>query len=159
LFRTVITLLRTGSGSGNASLPRSQGISEKALDPAPYTAFGPNGESYTTPAFVVDDLALHESFKHRGYAGKGVSFYAGLPIISKSGFAIGVYTVTDNRPRSGLSAEELQFMHDMASTVGSHLDRIRNESARYRGNGLDQPRAAATPTPKKPQRIEPRGQS
>ena len=121
---------------GNASLPRSQGVSEHALDPAPYTALGPDGGSYTAPAFVVNDLAQDERFMHRDYAGKGVSFYAGVPITTSSGFAIGVYNVSDNRPRHGLSMEELQFMQDMASTVGSHLDKIRNESARHRGEQM-----------------------
>jgi signal transduction histidine kinase/GAF domain-containing protein len=127
---------KDGLWFGNSSLPRSQGVSENALDPAPYTAFGPNGESYTAPAFVVNDLAQDERFMDRGYAGRGISFYAGVPISTVSGFAIGVYTVTDDRPRSGLSAEELQFMQDMASTVGNHLDKIGNESARYRGERM-----------------------
>ena len=121
---------------GNASLPKSQGVSENALDPASYTAFDPNGETYTAPAFVVSDLTQDERFMHREYAGKGISFYAGVPIISSSGFPIGVYTVTDNRPRSGLSAQELQFMQDMASIVSGHLEKIRSESARYRGEQM-----------------------
>lgn len=121
---------------GNSSLPRSQGISEHALNPAPYTALGPNGESYTAAAFVIDDIAQDERFMHREYAGRGVSFYAGVPITTMSGFAVGVYTVTDDQLRPGLSAEELQFMQDMASIVGSHLDRIKNESARYRGERM-----------------------
>lgn len=121
---------------GNASLPRSQGISEFALHPEDYTAHGPNGITHTAPAFVINDITLDERFSSRGYAGKGVSFYCGVPIISKAGFTIGAYTVTDDKPRDGLSPKELMFMHDMAGTVIQYLDTVRGEAARFRGERM-----------------------
>lgn len=121
---------------GNASLPRSQGISEFALDPEDYIAHGPNGTTHTAPAFVINDITLDERFSRRAYSGRGVSFYCGVPIISKAGFTIGAYTITDDEPRDGLSPKELRFMHDMASTVMQYLDTVRGEAARFRGEKM-----------------------
>ena len=121
---------------GNASLPRSQGISEFALYPEDYTAHGPNGTTHTAPAFVINDITLDEKFSQQGYAGNGVTFYCGVPIISKAGFTIGAYTVTDDKPRDGLTPKELRFMHDMASTVVQYLDTVRGEAARFRGEKM-----------------------
>jgi len=121
---------------GNASFPRSQGISEFALYPEDYTAHGPKGTTHTAPALVIKDIALDEKFSQRGYSGNGVNFYCGVPIISKAGFTIGVYTVTDDKPRTGLSPKELRFMDDMASTVMQYLDTVRGEAARFRGERM-----------------------
>lgn len=120
------------------SLPRSQGVSEHALVPPQYTAHGPDGTSYTAPALIINDLAADERFMQRGYTGKGISFYSGLPITSKSGYVIGVYTVTDDQARGGLSIGELKFLQDMAITVADHLETIRNDAARYRGERMVQ---------------------
>lgn len=122
---------------GTASIPRSQGISEHALDPQPYTARSPDGREYTTPALVLEDIAQDSRFSRKEYAGKGITFYAGVPIRSESGFTIGVFNVTDDRPRpGGLTPSELQFMQDMASTVMDHLENIRNDTARHRGERM-----------------------
>ena len=72
-------------------------------------------------ALPVSDIASHDRYKARGYAGNGVSFYCGVPITTKNGHVIGVYTVTDDKPRNGLSAVELRFMADMAVIVAEHL--------------------------------------
>ncbi|KAJ9602373.1 hypothetical protein H2200_013228 [Cladophialophora chaetospira] len=121
---------------GNASLPRSQGISESALAPGMYTATGPDGGEHTAPAFVINDIMLDSRYSNRGYAGNGVRFYCGVPIVTTSGYAIGVYTVTDEKPREGLTSQELRFMQDMASVVMDHLETVQNDSARFRGESL-----------------------
>lgn len=122
---------------GTASIPRSQGISEQVLDAQPYTAQSPDGQEYTTPAVVIEDVTQDPRFSNKGYAGGGVSFYAGVPIVSQNGFTIGVFNVTDDKPRpGGLTSSELKFMQDMACTVTDHLENIRNDSTRHRGERM-----------------------
>lgn len=121
---------------GVAQIPRKQGVSEHALDPPLYTATSSDGRSYTAPALVINDMAHDPRSSGKKYVGNGTSFYAGVPITTKNGFVIGVFTVTDDKVRGGLSIEELQFMQDIASTVMDHLENIRNDTARHRGERM-----------------------
>lgn len=122
---------------GNSRLPRGQGMSEDALNAPDYTAKGPEDEKYTAAALVVQDMAVSR-YKDKKYAGAGISFYAGVPIVTSRGHTIGVYNITDNKSRNGLTADELRFMTDMSRLVVQHLDTIRGERARVRGERLIQ---------------------
>lgn len=95
---------------GTASIPRNQGMSEHALHPPIYTAKSSDGQTYSAPALVLDNMALDSRSSGKEYVGNGTSFYAGVPIVTKQGFPIGVYTVTDDKTRQGLTIQELQFM-------------------------------------------------
>ncbi len=121
---------------GNAMLPRGQGMSEFALRPTEYTATDPDGTMYQAPAMVILDTTVHDQFKAKAFAGAGVTFYAGVPITTRLGHPIGVYSVSSNQPRSGLNAQELRFLVDMSSIVVQHLEIIKNERARARGERL-----------------------
>ena len=121
---------------GVGQLPREQGVSEHALDPPLYTADSSSSQSYTAPALVIPDMAMDYRSSGKQYVGNGTSFYAGVPITTKNGFTIGVFTVTDDKVRAGLTVEELQFMQDIASTVMDHLENIRNDTARHRGERM-----------------------
>jgi hypothetical protein len=121
---------------GVAKIPKSQGISQHALDAPMYTATSSSGQSYTAPALVISDMAQDPRSSGKKYVGNGTSFYAGVPITTKNGFVIGVFTVTDDKVRGGLSIEELQFMEDIAATVMDHLENIRNDTARHRGERM-----------------------
>ena len=123
---------------GNALLPRGQGMSEYALRPTEYTARDPDGTTYKAPALVVADTTLDHQFQAKAFSGSGVTFYAGVPLTTRLGHPIGVYSVTDNKPRSGLTAQELRFLVDMSSIVVQHLEIIKNERARARGERLVQ---------------------
>ncbi|KAK5269291.1 hypothetical protein LTR99_006724 [Exophiala xenobiotica] len=123
---------------GNSFIERDAGISADAMFPEEYTAHGPDGFFYKARALVISDIANHDRYKQRGYAGKGITFYCGVPITTKLGHVIGVYTVTDNKPRDGLSAVELNFMADMAVIVAEHLETVKNDRARTRGERLIQ---------------------
>jgi signal transduction histidine kinase len=124
---------------GNARLPRGQGVSEDALYPEEYAARNAKGEEFRSPALVIQDLAVHPRYMDKEYAGAGgINFYAGVPITTSRGHTIGVYTIVDNQPRKGLSVEELHSMVDMAAIVLQHLEGIRNERARARGERLIQ---------------------
>lgn len=121
---------------GNASIPRSEGISESSLAPNDYTASSEDGSVFTAPARVINDITKDPQYADRDYAGKGVTFYCGVPIITDSGIPIGVYTLSDDKPRNGLASYELRFLCDMATTVMRHLDTVRNEAARFRGENM-----------------------
>lgn len=123
---------------GNARIPRSQGVSEDAMAPPIYVATGPDRTEYRASAMVIEDMAKDPRYKGRKYAGAGINFYCGVPIVTRRGITIGVYNVTDSRPRDGLKIDELRFMVDMASLVVQHLETICNERARARGERLIQ---------------------
>jgi signal transduction histidine kinase len=123
---------------GNSRLPRGQGVSEDAMYPREYVAMGSDGEEFRAPALVIPDLSKHEQYASKKYAGAGVTFYAGVPITTPRGYTIGVYSVTDDKPHEGLTIEELLVMVDMAAIVLHHLETIRNERARARGERLIQ---------------------
>ncbi|KAI1629681.1 sensor histidine kinase/response regulator [Exophiala viscosa] len=121
---------------GNSFIERGEGVSGDAMFPEKYTAHAQDGSSYSAPALVVNDLAKDERYKTRGYAGNGVSFYCGVPITTSRGYVIGVYTVTDDKPRDGLSPEQLRVMCDMAVIVAEHLESVKSDRARARGERL-----------------------
>ncbi|RMZ80776.1 hypothetical protein DV737_g2866, partial [Chaetothyriales sp. CBS 132003] len=122
---------------GNAVFPRSQGISHQALVPPVHRATGPGEDEFSAAALVVQDVANDERYKDRAYAGAGgVHFYAGVPMTTRLGHTIGVYSVTHDHPRPSLNAEELRTMVDMAAIAMNHLEVTRNERARARGERL-----------------------
>ena len=69
---------------GTASIPRSQGISENALNPPLYTTKSIDGQSYSAPALILNDMTLDSRFSSRDYVGNGTTFYAGVPSKSVS---------------------------------------------------------------------------
>ncbi|KAF6806342.1 sensor histidine kinase response [Colletotrichum sojae] len=85
------------------------------------------------PVAVVPDLAADRRFCDRPYidAAPFNRFYAGVPIRSPKGINIGVYCIFDDRPRSSLDADSIQFMRDISKTVMDYLDARRvNETYR-----------------------------
>ncbi|RMD39250.1 hypothetical protein DV735_g5878, partial [Chaetothyriales sp. CBS 134920] len=122
---------------GNSVFPRGQGISCEALSPPPYTAKGPGEDEFTAPAQVILDLAHDERFKTRAFTGAGgIHFYAGVPMTTRLGHTIGVYSITHDQARPPLNAQELRTMVDMATIAVNHLEVTRNERARARGERM-----------------------
>jgi len=81
---------------------------------------------------VINDFLENQQFCHRPYVTDGpkARFYAGAPIKTPSGASIGAYCVLDDKPRDGITAEEVDFMKHMASLVMGHLGKLR-ESAEF----------------------------
>ena len=121
---------------GNASIARDQGIAHAALDPPNYSASDTHGRKHTAAALIVSDSRQHSIFKNLAFAGKGVTFYAGVPLISKAGYHIGVYALVDDRPRDGISRADLIFMQEMARIIMAHFEVVFNDAARHRGERL-----------------------
>ncbi|KAK0382692.1 hypothetical protein NLU13_9788 [Sarocladium strictum] len=124
---------------GTTVLRRTDAICEHALCDT-YTARDPSNKeaSLTKPALVVPDCRLDPRFDARPYvvSEPGVRFYAGVPIISPSGLRVGVYAVSDDNPRHGLSIEELHFMTNVAAAVTDHLEWARDRVDRFKGERI-----------------------
>ncbi|KAI1469404.1 uncharacterized protein F4812DRAFT_328177 [Daldinia caldariorum] len=117
---------------GHVSLPRRDCMDEHTFG-STITYKDNEGNDVDIPAFVVNDTLEDDRFKHRPYvtSGTSVRFYAGVPIVTKLGHAIGVYAVSDIRPRpQGLSLDEAQFMEDVAQIVADHLERVMDTMSR-----------------------------
>ncbi|KAI7664889.1 hypothetical protein KC318_g7447 [Hortaea werneckii] len=74
------------------------------------------------------DLTQHPVYSGYPFVCEGsppTRFYAGVPIRTASGVALGSYCVLDDHPRSGVTANEIAFMKDMATTVLVHLEMVR----------------------------------
>jgi signal transduction histidine kinase len=121
---------------GNASMPRDQGISYSALNPPQYVATDTRGRKHATDALIIPDLREHPDFTNHPLAGNGATFYAGVPLVSRSGHHIGVYALVDDKPRSGISRADLIFMQEMARVIQAHIEMVYNDAARHRGEKL-----------------------
>ncbi|KAI4715650.1 hypothetical protein E4T48_08160 [Aureobasidium sp. EXF-10727] len=63
-------------------------------------------------------------------------FYAAVPIRTSDGLVIGTYAILDDRPRFGISADEMVFMEDIADTIMGHLQAKHTALQRQRGDRL-----------------------
>lgn len=113
---------------GCSTLPRSQGLCEKALETLP------SSKLQRLLPLVINDLTQDDKFKDRSFVTSRLSlrFYAAMPIITKAGFNIGSLCVMDDKPRDGLSDVEIGFLGDMAITIMAHLEigRVKEEHRR-----------------------------
>ncbi|KAM0342188.1 hypothetical protein ACHAPQ_000171 [Fusarium lateritium] len=122
---------------GTSILSRPEAVCEHCLH---NTCVGrdPDGSSYTAAGLIVSDCRLDDRFKSRVYVQSepGVRFYAGVPIYSRKGYKIGTYSVSDERPRNGLSTEDLKFMQSVAQAVTEHLEWARDRVDRFKGERI-----------------------
>lgn len=84
---------------------------------------------------IINDMRKDERFRDRPYVHErpNAQFYAGVPIKTPNGANIGAYCVLDNKPRDGLSDEDVDFLKHMGSLVMSHLDHLRTSAEYGRG--------------------------
>ncbi|KAE8343296.1 hypothetical protein BDV24DRAFT_129490 [Aspergillus arachidicola] len=84
--------------------------------------------------FVAADLAEDERFKHHpsvtGYPHN--RFYVSVPIQSPDAYVIGSVAVLDDRPRDGVSDEQVCFLKELSATVMDHLLSQRAMREEYR---------------------------
>ncbi|KAJ4267244.1 hypothetical protein NW762_003347 [Fusarium torreyae] len=122
---------------GTSILSRPDAVCEHCLDNT-YTARDPDGRTYTASGLVVNDCRLDKRFESRVYvvSEPGVRFYAGVPIFSRKGYKIGTYSVSDEKPRDGLSIEDLKFMQSVAQAVMEHLEWARDRVDRFKGERI-----------------------
>ncbi|KAK8876921.1 histidine kinase 4 [Apiospora arundinis] len=124
---------------GSTILKREDAICYHSLSNT-YTAHDPNDPdiSFTAAGMVVPDLSEDERFQTRPYvvAEPGIRFFAGVPILSRTGHKIGTYTVSDEKPRHGLTIEELRFMQGVAQAVMGHLEWAADRVDRFKGERI-----------------------
>jgi len=73
---------------------------------------------------VVPDAAKDSRFaKNPLVTGDpNIAFYAGAPLITKDGHALGTLCVIDNKPRAGFSESDKQLLADIAATVMTEIE-------------------------------------
>lgn len=122
---------------GNAILNKTDAVCYHTFS-STYTAKEVNGDDYTAEGMIIPDCRLDPRFADKDYVKgePGVRFYAGVPIVTKAGYRIGVYAVSDENPRDALSASDLRFMHDVAAAVMEHLELAKDSLDRSRGERM-----------------------
>ncbi|KAF2156773.1 hypothetical protein K461DRAFT_316974 [Myriangium duriaei CBS 260.36] len=118
---------------GNAILKRDEAVCHHCFTNT-YSVADKHGQIYQTKALVVDDCRKDDRFKDRSYVvgEPGVRFYAGVPIVTRSGHAIGAYAVSDELPREGLSISEIKYMEDVAFAIMGHLEWAKDRVDRFK---------------------------
>lgn len=122
---------------GSAIVAKSDAICECSMART-ITVKDAKGNPYTAKGAFIPDLALDPAYEDKPYvhAEPGLRFYAGVPIRTRAGHMIGVYAVSDEKPRSHLTYDELRFMQDIAVSVMDHLEWARDRVDRYKGERI-----------------------
>ncbi|EFQ35727.1 hsp90-like protein [Colletotrichum graminicola] len=122
---------------GAAILSRPDAVCEHSLVNT-CTGLDHRGKPYTATGLIVNDCRFDSRFCNRPYvlSEPGVRFYAGVPIISRSGHKIGSFAVSDEVPHDGLTADEIRFMQGLAQTVMEHLEWARDRVDRFKGERI-----------------------
>ena len=86
-------------------------------------------------ALVIPDATADERFAGLALVAghPRVRFYAGVPVFTAEGFAVGAVAVMDTRPRGPLSESEICALHDFSALISRELN------ARPSADGGDDP--------------------
>ncbi|MBE9159791.1 PAS domain S-box protein [Nodosilinea sp. LEGE 06152] len=78
----------------------------------------------TDQVLVLPDVRQDQRFASNPlvHGEPGVRFYAGAPLLTKDGFAVGTLCILDAQPRDGLSADQQSVLADLAALVVDELD-------------------------------------
>lgn len=122
---------------GNAKLNKCDAVCHHTFT-STYTTKEDNGDEVEGEGMIIPDCRLDPRFADKDYVTgePGVRFYAGVPIVTRAGHRIGVYAVSDENPRNGLSAAEMRFMHDVAAAVMEHLELAKDSDDRTKGERM-----------------------
>jgi EAL domain-containing protein (putative c-di-GMP-specific phosphodiesterase class I) len=71
--------------------------------------------------FLVPDLLKDDRFKTSVLANAGIRFYAGAPLITRTGYALGTLCVIDDKPRV-MSDDEARLLVDLAAMVMTQIE-------------------------------------
>jgi hypothetical protein len=122
---------------GHAKLNKSDAVCYHTFT-STYTTKEDNGDTIEAEGIIIPDCRLDSRFADKDYVKSepGVRFYAGVPIVTRAGHRIGVYAVSDENPREGLSAADMRFMHDVAAAVMEHLELAKDSDDRSKGERM-----------------------
>jgi PAS domain-containing protein len=75
-------------------------------------------------ALVIPDAPADERFAGLAFVGghPRVRFYAGAPVVTTEGFAVGAVAIMDTRPRGPLSESEICTLHDFSALISRELN-------------------------------------
>jgi EAL domain-containing protein (putative c-di-GMP-specific phosphodiesterase class I)/GGDEF domain-containing protein len=76
---------------------------------------------HSDKVFVVPDMKLDDRFKTSVLANAGIRFYAGAPLITRTGYALGTLCVVDDKPRT-MSDDEARLLVDLAAMVMTQIE-------------------------------------
>jgi EAL domain-containing protein (putative c-di-GMP-specific phosphodiesterase class I) len=71
--------------------------------------------------FVVPDMLVDDRFAGSLLAQAGIRFYAGAPLITRSGYGLGTLCVVDDKPRQ-IDQEQQQLLRDLAGMVMAQIE-------------------------------------
>lgn len=71
--------------------------------------------------FVVPDMLKDDRFKNSLLARAGIRFYAGAPLITRTGYALGTLCVLDDKPRN-VTEDEQRVLVDLAAMVMTQIE-------------------------------------
>ncbi|RSL48696.1 hypothetical protein CEP54_012793 [Fusarium duplospermum] len=114
------------------AIPRASGICEYVLTPPELDLTTQQPSTGKPPVTVVPDVAEHAIFRKKAYC-QGwpqYRFYAGVPIQSRRGISIGVFSVFDEKPRPGLDDASIQLLQDISRAILGHLEVRRSGDGR-----------------------------
>ena len=75
----------------------------------------------STDVLVVTDLLEDDRFRTSPLAQAGIRFYAGAPLVTRTGFGLGTLCIVDTVPRD-LGDEERRTLQDLASMVMAQIE-------------------------------------
>ncbi len=76
---------------------------------------------HSDEVFLVPDLLQDERFNASLLAQAGVRFYAGAPLVTRSGYGLGTLCVIDNKPRD-MPEDEQRVLVDLAAMVMTQIE-------------------------------------
>jgi diguanylate cyclase (GGDEF)-like protein/PAS domain S-box-containing protein len=81
--------------------------------------------------FIVGDVHANTRFSASGFAARnpGIRFYAGAPLLTPEGYAIGAIAVLDKKPRE-LSQAQAKALRTLAASVVAQLE-LRRKNAEF----------------------------
>ena len=71
--------------------------------------------------FIIEDMLEDERFKTSPLAQAGIRFYAGAPLITRSGFGLGTLCIVDSKPRT-IGIEQERVLRDLAALVMAQVE-------------------------------------
>ena len=111
---------------GMRTVPCGQGICQRALAQMPSEGI-----------LVVEDIHKHQQFSSQPFmqSMSNVKFYAACPIVINDQ-KVGILCAMDYATRQTLSTEETNFLSDISSAIGQHLESIRMKKTHNRTGGI-----------------------
>lgn len=78
---------------------------------------------------VVPDAQKDSRFEDNPLVtdGMGIRFYAGAPLITQSGYALGTLCVIDSQPRHDFTTEDQQLLSDIAASVMTEIEVVQQK--------------------------------